>query len=101
MSSDIKAMMVADVAATALDVSATLTWSRVAVAGTFGAVGKSDDIDADGILQTADAEFVASKAAFTGGVPGVREVVDVDGVKYWIQNATDDDACITLALRRS
>jgi hypothetical protein len=99
MAENLKAMMEADVAATVSDVSAVLTYKRHATTGTVSPIGAGDNVDADGILQTADAEFVALKSGFRD-VPPVRSVVDVDGVKFFVESLTDDLAAITLRLKR-
>lgn len=99
MAANLKAMMEADVAATVADVSAVLTYKRHATTGTVSPIGAGDNVDADGILQTADAEFVALKSGFQD-IPPVRSVVDVDGVRYFVESSTDDLAAVTLRLRR-
>lgn len=99
MDSDIVSMMESDIAAAVVDVSATLKWAAVEVQGTAGALGQEDDIEPEGVASRDAVEFVAAKSAFTGGVPPAREVVELDGVKYWVKSVTDDEAGITLSLR--
>ena len=99
MSEELKEMMRADVETTVDDWSATLTYKGAAVVGTFSPVSSGDAIDEMGILQTADATFCANADLFAT-VPGVRDVVDVDGTKYYVQNRTNDPAAVTLELKR-
>ncbi len=95
-----KTMMESDIAAAVVDMSAVLYVGRKGITGTFGVLGTGDDIDAEGILATADAEFVATRSAFGETIPAIRSIVVVGGVKYYVQSMTEDDAAITLQLKR-
>lgn len=99
LDAEINAMMQDDIAAATSDLSAVLTYKRNFTTGTMSPVGSGDNIDPDGIIQTADAEFVGLASAFAE-VPGARDVVDVDGVKYYVESMTTDDAAVTLRLKR-
>lgn len=99
MAENLKAMMEADVSAAVADVSSVLTYKRHETTGTVSPIGAGDSVDADGIIQTAAAEFVALKRGFRD-VPPVRSVVDVDGVKFFVESLTDDVAAVTLRLKR-
>lgn len=100
MAEHLKTMMEGDVEASILDASAVIKFGRHSVTGTFGVIGSGDNIDPDGILQTADAEFVATRKAFAGNIPAIRSTVAVDGFRYYVESIAEDDAAITLQLKR-
>lgn len=100
MSEQFKAMMQADLAAAVADVSAALKYAGIVVTGTAGPAGSTDAASADGILPQADLEFVAPLDDFGDKLPRVRDVVAVDGEKYWVERIENDGAVATLRLRR-
>lgn len=93
-------MMAADVRAVALDAPAALRAGSRSFSGTASPVGSGDDAAAEGILAQADLEFVAPLDEFGAHLPAVRDVVEVDGVKYWVERIENDGAAATLYLRR-
>ena len=100
LSAAIKTMMEADVTATTVDWSATLTYKGNTTAGTFSPVQRGKEMDADGLITQDGAEFVAVKSLFSI-VPPEHSVVDVDGTKYAVMTVIDDTAVITLTLERT
>ena len=93
-------MMEADVTATQADEASTLAWSGVSVAGTFSPITGGMDIDADQLTRTSEGEFVAVKSLFTAGVPPVNSVVAIGGVNFFVVDPMEDDAAVTLRVRR-
>jgi hypothetical protein len=102
---NLKTMMAADVAAAVADWTSTLVFNRREISGTVSPISDGDNIDADGILQTADIEFVAALSGFASDrdgpvLPAVRDVVSVDGKSYYVESKTVDPAAVTLRLKR-
>jgi len=100
LADNLATMMEGDIAYAITDVSSTLIVGRHSVLGTCGTISDGDNLDPDGVLQTADIEFVATKGAFGTDIPAVRSVVVVDGRRYYVEGRTDDGAAITLRLKR-
>lgn len=96
----IRDMLAADVTASMADQSAVLEFRQQVAAGTSGVPVASADVAEEGILATADLEWVGRVADFPRGVPTQRDTVKVDGVNYWVLTAQNDGAAITLALRK-
>ena len=83
------------------DVPSTLVWGGNTVEVTATPVTREDDVNGDGTLQVADLEVYAVRADFSSGTtPHVRAVVEVDGVKYHVQEREVDAVGVRLALRR-
>jgi hypothetical protein len=100
MDSNLVAMLASDISYAVSDVSSSLQFGRLTVEGTCGVIASGDNIDPEGILQTADIEFVAVRSSFGNEIPPVRSVVTVDGRRYYVQGAVDDGAAVTLQLKR-
>lgn len=103
LSPNIQAMMQADLATATKDWSATLRFGRADVQATVSPVAKGDDAMEDGILPTADLELAVGMDAVQKvgmKIPRPRDIVQVDGERYWVQTVTQDPAALTLALKR-
>lgn len=96
----IRDMLAADVAASMADQSAVLEFARQVTAGTSGPPVASADLTEEGALGVADLVWVGCVADFPRKLPGPRDTVKVDGVSYWVMTAENDDAALTLALKR-
>ncbi len=96
----IRDMLAADVSACMADQSAVLEFRRQFAAGTSGVPVASADVAEEGILATADLEWVGRVSDFPSGIPGPRDLLKVDDMNYWVLTAENDDAAITLALKR-
>lgn len=96
----IRDMLAADVAASMADQSAVLEFARQVAAGTSGPPVQSADLTEEGALGVADLVWVGRVADFPRKLPGPRDTVKVDGVSYWVMTAENDDAALTLALKR-
>lgn len=100
LAAHLKAMMADDLRAVAADAPSVLRMGTRSVDGTASPVVAADDADPAGMLAQADLTFVAALDDFGGALPAVRDVVAVDGVKYWVERIEDDGAAATLYLRR-
>lgn len=96
----IRGVMVADVEAAMTDQSAVLEFRRQTATGTCGVPLRAADVAEEGILATADLEWVGRLSDFPRGAPGPRDGVKLDGTRYWVVSAQPDDACVTLLLKR-
>jgi len=98
-----KTMMQSDLAAMITDWSETLTFKGATITGTYSPVDSGDDLNTEGLLETASAEFVCNADTFDAmaNVPAVRDTVDIAGVKYYIVDIARDPACVTLSVRRN
>lgn len=97
----IREVLAADVAASMADQTAVLEFGHQTVPGTSGPPVASADVTEEGVLGVADLEWVGRVSGFPRGLPKPRDLVKVDGTAYWVENATDDGACLTLELRRA
>lgn len=100
LSSSIRDMLAADVAASIADQSAVLEFRRQVATGTSGAPLAAADAAETGILATADVEWVGRLSDFPRGAPGPRDGVKLDGARFWVVSAQPDGACVTLLLKR-
>ena len=92
--------MQADIVSACVDVPATLVWSSGQMSGTMSPVTTARDDDPAGLLNEADAEFVAS-ASYSDIKPGLRQMVQDDyGVRYYVDSIETDAAAVRLRLRR-
>ena len=96
----IRDMLAADVAASIADQSAVLSFAQQVTAGTSGPPVQSADLTEDGALGVADLVWVGRVSDFPRKLPEPRDTVKVDGVNYWVMTAENDEAAITLALKR-
>lgn len=103
MNAALKAMMETDIDTTIADWSETLTFKGATVTGTFSPVDSGDDINEQGILDTASAQFVCRASLFDAlaTVPVFRDTVDIAGTKYHIVSILRDPACVAINVRRN
>ena len=100
LAASIKATMVADLASATIDCPSVLAWRHGSVTGTASVPESGRDLDEEGELVTVDLEWVGKRDDFAGKLPGVGDLVRVDGEKYAVATANDDGAALTLGLRR-
>lgn len=100
LSDTLKAMMERDVQAVARDMPSVLQWDGKTVNGTASPAMTADQADPAGMIDTADLEFVALVQDFGASLPEIRDVVLVDGIRYWVAQINSDGAIASLALRR-
>lgn len=100
MNAKFSAMLKADLDSMMADWSETLTHikSGQQVSGTFSPVDSTRDVDPDGILSSADAEFVCKLGDFTT-LPANGDNVRIAQKTYHILSQVDDTAILHLRLR--
>lgn len=103
LNASLKAMMQTDLAATVADWSEVLTFRGSTITGTFSPVQSGDDVNEQGILQTASAQFVCNADIFDAltDIPTIRDTVDIAGTKYYVMDILRDPACVTINVRRN
>lgn len=99
-------MMEMDLKAAVDDWSSRMTWGRNTVEGTFSQVQHTDTISEDGIIENIDAQFTAPLSNFARStrthnfiIPAIRDVVKIDGEKFWVESISKDPAGITFNLK--
>lgn len=100
LAASIQATMVADLASATIDCPSVLEWRNGSVTGTASPPDASRDLDPEGGIVAVDLEWVGRRGDFRGKTPGTGDIVKVDGIRYAVQQATDDGVALTLALRR-
>lgn len=96
----LKTMMCNDLRVAMADAPGVLIFGDRSVAGTVSPINSGDDPDPEGIIAQADVVFIAPNEDFGKKLPEVRDVVEVDGSKYWVARVENDGAVVTLWLRR-
>lgn len=100
MNSNFSTMLKKDLQSMMLDWSETLTHIKTGqtVSGTFSPIDSTRDIDAEGILPTADCEFVSEYSSWST-LPANGENVRIAGKTYHIISQINDSAVLHLRLR--
>ena len=103
MDADFKEMMKGDLDTFKADWSEIMLHKGSSIVGTFSPVTRADDLSDEGLLQTADAEFVCDTDEFNAmsPTPDVRDTVSIDGVVYYIVDILSDPALTTIRVRRN
>jgi hypothetical protein len=103
MSATLKSLMQADLVAMKADWSETLAFKNSTLTGTFSPVAEADSLDAEGLLETAQATFVADADDYAAMVdrPRTRDTVRVADELYYIVDIGKDPAAVTISLRRN
>ncbi len=100
LAASIQATMVADLQSATIDCPSVLEWRKEKVTGTASPPDASRDLDPEGMIVAVDLEWVGRRGDFGGRTPGTGDIVKVDGVRYAVQQATDDGVALALALQR-
>lgn len=84
------------------DQSIDCSFGAVSFTATKSETRRTNDVQAEGILNEADLEIMAVVADFTAGVPDIQEIITVDGTKYHVTERTVESFGVTVhfALRR-
>lgn len=99
LNADIIAGMESDIAAAMDDSTDVLVYRRTNVSGTASPVARNDELTEEGPMTSADLEFVAARSAWVD-IPGEGDVVTLNGSPAWVDGVVQDDAAVTVRLRR-